>query len=113
MALTLVNAGDTFFAGTLNALINILQEPAGAQEKGKYVIEGNIYSTSAFMSCPTTTLSRNSTPVSLSIDTADVSPTNVNSPSTGHLTQGGGQIYASCTTVTTIGQVAGNTTWQY
>ena len=113
MSLTVANAGDTIYSSTINQLINVLQAPAGAQEKGKYKLEMNAYSTSAFISCPITTLSSNSTPVSASIDTADNSPFDVGTPNTGHLTQGGMQIYAQVTTVNTIADAGGNWTMQY
>jgi hypothetical protein len=95
--LTPVNAGDTINAQLFNAVLYILQRPAGQQETGRYWINGNAYNSSVFMSCNILTKSRGSTPVSLSIDQSDTTLFGLQAPSTGHLTSGGAQIYARVT----------------
>lgn len=115
MALTLANIGDTFLVSMLNQVINVLQMPSGGQELGKYKIEGNSTTTTATQSCPILTRSRNATPISLSIDTADQAVSSLNAPSTDHLTQGGARILATVNAAS--GQpdehCAGNWTMQY
>lgn len=113
MTLVLVNPGDTFSAQVINQAINVLEQPTGGQEIGRYRIEGSAYNASAIVSCPVQTLSRNASPVSLSIDTSDVAPSNLNTPSTGHLTQGGGQIFASATGIAQECKAAGVYTMSY
>lgn len=113
MALTLVNSGDTVYGQVINQVINVLEQPSGGQELGHYKIQGSAYNASAFISCNLITLSRNATPVSLTVDTSDQAPSNMASPSTGHLTQGGAQIFGQATGINVACAAAGKTTMQY
>lgn len=110
MALTLVSNGQLSDASQLNQIINVLMQPSGGTETGRYIIAGNIYTNGAFISYYVCSLSRNATPVSASIDTADVSPTNLNAPGTSHLTNGGFQIFASNSSASTSSSAGGHYT---
>lgn len=113
MTLTLVNPGDTFSAQVINQAITVLEQPAGGQELGRYRLEGSGYAASALVNCNLITLSRNTAPVSISIDTADQAATNMAAPGTNFLTMGGAQIFSHSSGITTECKAAGNTTMQY
>jgi|SRR5579859_395053 len=113
MPQTLMHPGNTFYASVLNGILYILQQPTGGQETGKYEIESNVYISTAFVSCPINTWSRNSTPVSASVDTADDAYVGLSSVTTGHLTMGGMQIFAAATTTGADLHCGGNWTIQY
>lgn len=93
--------------------MNVLQRPAGGQEAGKYICIGSGYATNAVVSCCIVSISRGATPVSVSVDTVDTAPTGVGSPSTGHLTSSGFQVFAAATGAGTNIGCAGNYTIQY
>lgn len=114
MSLTTVNAGDTFYPSVLNQLIDVLKREAGQQETGHYLIAGNSYTaTGLYLSCYSITRSRNATPVSASVDTADQSMVNLGSPSVGHITQGGAQVYAAASAANGNDYGGGNITFQF
>jgi hypothetical protein len=113
MALSTVTIGETLSNTLINQLVNVLEQPSGGQELGHYKIQGSSYSSSAYISANLVTLSRNATPVSLGVTTVDQVPSNIASPSTGHLTAGGGQIYGQATTSAQACGVAGTYTMQY
>jgi hypothetical protein len=114
MPLNVPGVGDTFTAETLNQAIRILQQPPGGQELGHYKIQANSYSgTGVVVSCNLITLSRNSTPVSLSVDTSDGALQNMTGPNVNHLTQGGAQVYGNTSGAFLAVSVAGKHTMQY
>lgn len=114
MSLTAPRSGDTVFPATVNTIVNILQQPSGGQDTGHYWISGNNYSSTLTQSAYIVSRSRNVTPVSLSIDTTDGAPSDLGSPATGQLTQGGAQIYAVANAIAATNvSVGGVYTWQY
>jgi hypothetical protein len=112
MALYTVSTGITIAAADINQLVNVLQEPSGGLEKGRYRLAGGVYATNAVLSHWVNTLSRNSVPVSLTIDTADATPNTLNAPAAplGNSNAGGFLIYATATAAGTNAFAAGN--WQ-
>lgn len=114
MALNLVTTGNVVLAADINQLVQVLQRSAGQTETGKYVLAWAGYTNGATGSLYQDSLSRVSTPVSVTIDTADVSPGgSANSPSTGHLTAGGFQVFSSTTAASVNAFEGGNYTIQY
>src|SRR5262249_25969146 len=112
MALYTVTTGNTILAADVNQLVNVLQRASGQVETGKYFIAlpvQNGWQISQFMS----PLSRVSTPVSVTIDTVDASPTNCGSPATALLTANGFQVKANGNTTANVANVGGNYTIQY
>lgn len=102
MALPAV-AGNSIYASDLYQLC----QPSGGQEKGKYWLEGNSYASGADITYYLSSQSRNATPVSVSIDTADRVPTtNLNAPAAANLTASGFHISAS-TTATSLNEFCG------
>lgn len=103
-------AGNTLLAADLYQLC----QPSGGQEKGKYFLEGNFYVSGAYCTCFIPSLSRGSTPISLSIDTADNAPTShLNAPSNDHLTASGFHIYSTSTAISANEYCGGNYTISY
>ena len=102
MALPAV-AGNTIFASDLYQLC----QPSGGQEKGKYWLAGSSHASSDEFSEYMVSLSRNATPVSVSIDTADGGPTNVGSPTTTNLTANGFRVHCFSNTSSIVGIIAG------
>ncbi len=113
MTLNVVTTGNTVLAADINQLVNVLQQQSGSTEVGKYYLAGWGGTTGDKIMCCITSLSRNSTPVSVTIDTAIVSPTNVTSPITTHLTSCGFAIETTTTGATVNGGCGGNYTLQY
>lgn len=113
MALTLNEPGATIYANLINQFLYQLQQPAGAQELGDYEISNNSYASGAFFTCNILFESRVSVPVSMSIDTSIDSLHSLNSPSTGHITMGGCQCFASSTGIATSVHCGGKYTAQY
>ena len=108
MALPAV-AGATILASDLYALCR----PSGGAETGKYWQQGNAY-TAAQTVCWVPSLSRNATPVSVSIDTADQAPSGGSgTPATFNLTSGGFHTSAQTTGATTNAYAGGNYTINY
>jgi hypothetical protein len=105
MALPAV-AGNTILASDLYGIA----QPSGAQEHGKYYLEAGVYATNAFFSTYYRTSSQGSTPVSVSIDTADQAVAGCNAPSTALLTSFGFQVKTSATGAGTDARVGGNYT---
>ena len=115
MALTLVVAGAQINASDLNQTINVLQRSAGQSEVGHYRLAGGAYAVGAVVSHWVNTLSRGSTPVSLTIDTLDGTPSNLNAPSApiGNANAGGFLIFATATAINGNANCAGNWTANY
>jgi hypothetical protein len=79
----------------VNQIVNILQQGSGGQEIGKYFLAGPVYTTNAVVAQWIQTISRGSTPVSVSFDTSTVSPTaGMGTLSTGNLSSSGFQIFS-------------------
>lgn len=115
MSLTPVVTGATIYATDFDQFYNVLQQPSGGQEKGHYLIGGNAYTASANLSLYLPCLSRTSVPVSVSIDTADVAPSNMTTPTTARLTHGGFQVTGngSSSGAQLVCKAAGNYTVQW
>lgn len=113
MALNTVTTGNTVLASDVNQLVNVLQRASGQTEAGKYFIDEACYANTSIISQYMTSLSRVSTPVSVSIDTSDVSPSNCGSPSTAHLTANGFQVDTASNTINVNCGCGGNATIQF
>lgn len=113
MSLYTVTTGSTILAADVNQLVNVLQRASGQTEAGKYFMAVPAYTTGAVIAQYICSLSRVSTPVSVSIDTADLSPVTCNSPTTARLTANGFQVTTNSTGTTTSGGCGGNYTIQY
>jgi hypothetical protein len=113
MALTLVSSGNTIYATDIDQIINVLQQPSGGTEAGSYYITGNASNTSS-LGYFVSSLSRVSSPVSVSINTSITSPSNCNSPSTDHLNANGFHVYTTISGGASIASnVGGGYTIQY
>jgi len=114
MPLNTVTMGNTILAADVNQLVNVLQRAAGQTEVGHYVLAGADYAANAFVSMYMPSLSRGATPVSVSIDTADIVPSGgMGTPSTGVLTAGGFQIFNAPVAANLNPRAGGNYTIQY
>lgn len=113
MALNTVTTGNTILAADVNQLVNVLQRSSGQTETGKYFLTAPSYVTSASIGAYVGSLSRGTTPVSVTIDTVDQAPSNMNSPSTDHLTANGFHVFASSTGINPACNAGGNYTIQY
>lgn len=113
MTLLTVLDGYKILAAHVDQLVYVLQQPQGGTERGKYQCSGNAYATTAVISTYYPSLSRNSVPVSASVDTADASLLNVASLTTGHLTASGLQIYCASTGASLNAGCGGNVTISY
>lgn len=111
--LYLITQGSTLLAQDVNQALAILQQPAGGQETGKYYLSGNLYTAGAFIGVYIYSLSRVSVPVSVSIDTTDTAPTNINAPATSVLTHSGFDVGANCAALTPSGNAGGGYTITY
>ena len=101
-------------AAFLNAVEAVLERNSGDTESGHYFCSGWSNAAGDLIQAYIPSLSRTSTPVSVSIDQADKAATNVNAPTTGFLTSGGFQVWTTSTSaqVTNL-QVGGNWTIQF
>lgn len=113
MALYTVSSGNTINAADINQMVNILQQQSGGQEVGKYHLMFNSYTNGAQGQCWIPTLSRNSAPVSVTIDTTDQAPQNCGAPNTNLLKSSGFQIYAASNGQWLTCNTGGNFTVQY
>lgn len=108
MALPAVN-GNTIQASDMYQLA----QPSGGQEHGKYWLANAAYASGAILSQYMQSESKGSTPVSVSIDTADHAASGVGAPGTANLSQYGFQVYAAATAANLAPNVAGNSTIQF
>jgi hypothetical protein len=114
MALTTVSNGNTANASDLNQVINVLQQPSGGQEKGTYWLGGNGYTTNAYIQQSISSLSRVSTPVSVSIDTAIQAPIgNLTNILAGTINSGGFHVYGQVSSASSNAYCGGNYTLQF
>lgn len=108
-----VGTGQTINAADINQLAVVLQRPSGSQESGKYFLVDSSYATGATVGDYVGSISRGATPVSVTIDTLDVAPSNCNTPTTDHLTSNGFRVSTTSTGIATSVQVAGGYTISY
>ena len=109
-----VSNGADIFTTDSNQIIKVLQQISGGQEKGGYVLGGNGYTSSTNIGMYVGSLSRNATPVSVSIDTTDQAPPgSMGAPFTANLAMGGFQVGANYTAANTSNTCAGKYTIQY
>ena len=113
MALSPVTTGNTILASDINQLVNVLQRASGQTETGSYWFELAAFQTNANEGVWVPSLSRGSTPVSVSIDTSITSPAGYNSPTTSQLNANGFWVGASATGSSNTCRVGGNYTIQY
>ena len=104
-----VTFGQVSSPTDLNQLVTILSQPSGGVEKGHYFLASGIYTSGAVISTYVPTLTRNTAPVSVSVDTADLAPTGglSGTPTTLQLTSGGFQVYSLSTTGPNVNARAG------
>lgn len=105
-----VTSGNTIYASDVNQLVSILQKASGSQEVGKWFLGGNAYTTNAALSLYMPLLSRYATPVSVSIDTADQTPSGMSTMNTQRLSASGFQIWSYSTGATANAYGGGNWT---
>jgi hypothetical protein len=99
-------------ASFLNGVENVFNQPSGGTETGRYLIAGAASINGSVISGYIVSLSRVSTPVSVSFDTSDGS-SNANTPTTAHLTSNGFQISATSTSGNINAAVGGAWTIQF
>ena len=100
-------------ASFLNAVESVLARGVGDTETGKYVLSGWGSTNTDHISHYMSSISRTSVPINVTIDTVDVAPSNINSPTTALLTANGFQVFSTPTGATINASVAGNSTIQY
>ncbi len=97
-------------AAFLNAVENVLEQPSGGTETGKYYLNGSGYAAAAKVGTYTCSLSRTAVPVSVVIDTADVAPTNTSGSAASVLSANGFLVNCAASGVATNVSAAGNYT---
>lgn len=113
MALYTVTTGSTIAAPDVNQVVDELDRQSGQQEVGKYIAIGSAYTTNCTVGVYYPSRSRYASPISASVDSADVALSGVTSLSIGHLSSSGVQIYATSTAAGTNIGTGGNVTIQY
>lgn len=116
MALYTVSGGNVIQSADIDQLVNVLQQPSGGQEKGKYFMAGPVYANGAVVAEYVGSLSRGATPISVTIDEADLAHTGgMNAtPTTAQLTASGFQVFSVTTTGPNVNaRAGGNYTIQY
>ena len=113
MSLSTVSNGAVISHNDIDQIINVLQQPSGGQEKRKYHLAGNSYANLGWVSLYVRSLSSNSTPVSVSIDTADTAPTNIGTPAALQQTASGFQVHGQTSAAQVSCNAGGNYTLQY
>jgi hypothetical protein len=113
MALTLVVNGNQSSANDINQVINVLQQPSGGQEKGGYYLDSWSNAASDEVGYWINSLSKNVTPVSVSLDTSIDTTTFCNAPSTNHLNTYGFHVYTISNAAALKFYVGGIYTLQY
>lgn len=113
MSLYTVSSGTTINAQDVNQLVNVLQQQSGGQELGKYYLTFNASASGYFGSVWIVSLSRVSTPVSVTIDTSIANPVFCNNVATSNLGTAGFQIFAQSTGANGNCRVGGVYTIQY
>lgn len=96
-----------------NNLENVLAQPSGGTETGKYYLEFGIGAINYYMSSYINTKSQTSTPVSVMIDTSTIGATGCNAPATALLDAYGFEVKASATGNVSDARVGGLWTVTY
>lgn len=113
---TFIN-GAPILASDYNNLINPLKPPSGATEKGKYALAGSSYIANGNLNTLVVANGRQSTYVSISVDTADQAASGLSAATpTASAAAGlayGFQVYDFTTGITTSASCAGNWTIQF
>jgi hypothetical protein len=107
MALTTVSTGNTINASDVNQIINVLQRLSSQSETGAYYLGYSAYQTGALGSVWVSSLSRNATPSSSSVDQSLQSASNCGSLAVANTSSSGLQITVSATGPTNNAHVAG------
>lgn len=97
----------------MNNVENVLEQPSGGSEIGKYHVAFGGYAVNAIGSEWMNTISRTAVPVSITTDEADFAHTNCNAISSNTLSQSGVQLYTGATTTNTSCNVGGNLTFNF
>src|SRR5690242_19726294 len=97
MAYYTVVQGGTFNAADLDQIINALQQPSGGQERGTYYLQGGSFQGGWAVASFIATLSRNSTPVSITLD-ATITTFNASAPFSNYSSSNGFQAQFSAAT---------------
>jgi hypothetical protein len=100
-------------AAFLNAIENVLEQPSGGTETGKYNLQSWGNAANDTIGSYTGSISRTAVPISVVIDTADQAATAVNAPATAFLTANGFLASTTTTGAATVARVAGNYTLNY
>ncbi len=93
----------------LNKVEAVLSRPSGDTETGKYQLNGNSYVSGGIISEYHSSISRSATPTSVTIDTADYSPSVCSTPVTDNISSNGFHIKTTTTAITANANVGGNT----
>jgi hypothetical protein len=113
MSLIRPSTGNTIAASHVDQLVDVLQRSSGQTETGKYVISMAIYTSNGSCSWYYPSLSRGATPVSVSVDHADIGFSQCSSVNATNLTANGFEIYLGSTTSGSNGGCGGNVTISY
>ena len=101
-------------ASFLNNLENALEQPTGGTETGSYFLAGWSSANGDVISLWMPTLSRTSTPVSVSVDTSIQALANMTGPTTANLNANGFQVYGTANNGAQVNcGVGGNWTVRY
>lgn len=107
-----VATGNTIVVQDVNQIVNVLQQPSGGTETGRYFLLVTATAAGQYSIAYIRTTSQISVPVSVTIDQAVVAATNCSAPAADALTSFGFRIYTT-STASGFYQVAGNTTVHY
>ncbi len=114
MSLTRPPVGALIAASHVDQLVDVLQRMSGQSEAGKWFLFSGGYQNGWTVSQYMVSHSQGSTPVSVSIDTADQAPTQAaNSPATQNLTSSGFVVDYSVQGLTNTSRAGGNFTINY
>ena len=102
-------------AAFLNAIEAMFAPKSSTTFVGKYFLQGGAWDNGSQLSTYTQLNTQNgSTPVSVSIDTADQAPAaSAGTPSAGLLSANGFQVISTCTAASNTARAGGNFTVQY
>lgn len=113
MSLNTVTTGNTILAADVNQLVYVLQRQTGQTEAGQYKFAGSSYASGCWLGTYIPSLSRNTTPVSASLDTSIGLSTGLNTPSVSSLGASGFLVFSTSSTTNTTLLAGGNYTIQY
>lgn len=113
MALTTINNGAVSNITDVNQYINMLQQPSGGSETGRYFLSGACYTTGATLAKHHKSISQFSTALSVSIDTSVQAASGLNAPTTNFVDAKGFKVTATSTGTNTNAKVGGVYTLSY